>query len=91
MNDFKKFSERKLSYNIASLILELNYEYIEKLYRLQNDYPLAPENLKIVIRLWQKKLQISIILHLVKSKSLYQIYLTKINIFFVTKAYSYIY
>ena len=79
MNDFKKFSERKLSYNIASLILELNYEYTEKLYRLQNDYPLAPENLEIVIRLWQKKLQISIILHLVKSKSLYQIYLTKIN------------
>ena len=47
MNDFKKFSERKLSYHIASLILELNYEYTEKLYRLQNDYPLAPENLEI--------------------------------------------
>lgn len=47
MNDFKKFSERKLSYNITSLILELNYEYTEKFYRLQNDYPLAPENLEI--------------------------------------------
>ena len=72
--------------SLDGYILEVDFIYPDELYELRNDYPLAPENLKLVLICFQN---IVVLLQKIGGvKKLVPNLGNKVNVYFITRIYS---
>ena len=72
--------------SLDGYILEVDFIYPDELYELRNDYPLAPENLKLVMICFQN---IVVLLQKIGGvKKLVPNLGNKVNVYFITRIYS---
>ena len=72
--------------SLDGYILEVDFIYPDELYELRNDYPLAPENLKLVMICFQN---IVVLLQKIGGvKKLVPDLGNKVNVYFITRIYS---
>ena len=71
--------------SLDGYILEVDFIYPDELYELRNDYPLAPENLKLVMICFQN---IVVLLQKIGGvKKLVPNLGNKVNVYFITRIY----